>query len=158
MVYWKPWITAGIIYLNDITHNRTFLTHKEIQIKYNIETTFLAKMKIQDSLPKKWKHILKQCTYTAPISNIKNSIHINKSKKELEQIKCKDIYWHLINDIQHRPKAIITSWENVYSNFKNKGNIFWNTIFKMPFITTRDTSIQSFQYKFYIEHYPAMNG
>ncbi len=66
MVYWKLWITAGIIYLNDITHNGTFLTHKEIQIKYNIETTFLETMQIQDSIPKKWKHILKQYTYTAP--------------------------------------------------------------------------------------------
>ncbi len=146
MVYWKHWITAGIVYLNDITHNGTFLTHKEIQIIYNIETTFLATMQIQDKIPKKWKHILKQYTYTAPISNIKNSIHINKSKKELEKIKYKDIYWHLINNIQHTPKAII-SWENVYSNFKNKGNIFWNNIFKMQFIRTRDTSIQSFQYQ-----------
>ncbi len=53
---------------------------------------------------------------------------------------------HLVNNIQHTPKAI-TYWENVYSNFKNKGNMFWNTIFKMLFITTRDTSLQSFQYK-----------
>ncbi len=81
MVYWKPWITAVIIYLNDITHNRTFLTHMEIQIKYNIETTFLVTMQIQNSIPKKWKQILKQYTYTAPISNMKNSIHINKCKK-----------------------------------------------------------------------------
>ncbi len=63
-------------------------------------------MQIQDRIPKKWKHILKQYTYTAPISNIKNSLHINKSKKELKNIKCRDIYWHLINNIQHTPKAI----------------------------------------------------
>ncbi len=109
----------------------------EIQIKNNMETTFLSTIQIQDCIPKKWKHILKQYTYTAPISNIENSIHIDK---------CKNIYCHLINNIQHTPKAI-TSWENVYSNFKNKGNIFWDTILKMPFITTRDTSIQSFQCK-----------
>ncbi len=118
----------------------------EIQIKNNMETTFLSTIQIQDCIPKKWKHILKQYTYTAPISNIKIAFILTNVKKELEKIKCKDIYRHLINNIQHTPKAI-TSWENVYSNFKNKGNIFWDTIFKMPFIITRDTSIQSFQYK-----------
>ncbi len=67
---------------------------------------------------------------------------MNNFKKEppTAQDICKDIYWHLINNIQHIPKAI-TSWENVYSNFKNKGNMFWNTIFKIPFITTTDTSM-----------------
>ncbi len=74
-----------------------------------------------------------------------SELNINIDKTKAKYI-CKDIYWHLINKIQHTPKAI-TYWENIYSNFKNKGNIFWNIIFKMPFIITRDTSIQSFQYK-----------
>ncbi len=50
----------------------------------------------------KVKHI--QCTNC----EYKNNIHINKSKTELEKMKCRDIYWHLINNIQHTPKVIIT--------------------------------------------------
>ncbi len=45
-----------------------------------------------------------------PTFRQKNNIYINKSKIELEKIKCKGIYWHIINNIQRTPKAII-SWE-----------------------------------------------
>ncbi len=38
---------------------------------------------------------------------------------ELEKVKCKDIYWHLINNITHTPKAIII-WDKVYANLKKK--------------------------------------
>ncbi len=44
------------------------------------------------------------------------------------------------------PKAII-SWEKIYTNFKNKTTNFRKTNFKMPFICTRHTTIQAFQYK-----------
>ncbi len=84
--------------------------------------------------------------YAVPILNIKNRLHINNSKMELEKVKCKDIYWHLINNITHTPKAIIT-WENVYTSLKNKEEKFWKTLFTITFISTRDTRLQSFQYK-----------
>ncbi len=41
----------------------------------------------------------------------------------------------------------ITAWENIYTNFKSKDNSFWKTIFKIPFICSRHTSIQGFQYR-----------
>ncbi len=53
---------------------------------------------------------------------------------DLENVKCKDINWHLINNIHHMPKAVLT-WENVYTSLKNKDK-FWKTLFKMPFIST----------------------
>ncbi len=44
------------------------------------------------------------------------------------------------------PKAI-TSWENIYTNFKSKDCSLYKTIFKMPFLCSRHTSIQALQYK-----------
>ncbi len=44
------------------------------------------------------------------------------------------------------PKAI-TAWENIYTNFKSKDSSSWKTIFTMPFICSRHTSMQAFQYK-----------
>ncbi len=63
--------------------------------------------------------VLKQNVYSVPILNIKNRLHINNSKIEMEKVKCKDIYWHLINIVNHTPKAIL-AWENVYTSLKNK--------------------------------------
>ncbi len=88
----------------------------------------------------------KENNYNSSSLEIKNKIYINKSKLEIERVKCKDFYWHLISSIQHTPRAI-TAWENIYTNFKGNDNNFWKTIFKMPFLFTRPTSIQTFQYK-----------
>ncbi len=71
---------------------------------------------------------------------------MNKSKREIVEIKCKDYYSHVINNIMHIPKAI-TAWENIYTNFKSKDCSFWKSIFKMTFICSPHTSIQAFQYK-----------
>ncbi len=49
-------------------------------------------LQIQSSIPKNWIKTLKQNTYSTPISNIQNSILINKSKREIVEIKCKDYY------------------------------------------------------------------
>ncbi len=45
-VYWRSWINAGILHINDIVHNGTFLTQDEIQFKYNLTTTYLAIIQI----------------------------------------------------------------------------------------------------------------
>ncbi len=51
-----------------------------------------------------------------------------------------------VNNVHHIPKGTIT-WEHFYNTLKKKQKKFWNIIFKMTFISTRDTTIQSFQYK-----------
>ncbi len=61
---------------------------------------------IQPNIPNNWIKTLKQNTYSTPISNIQNSILINKFKREIVEIKCKNYYWHLINNIMLMPKAI----------------------------------------------------
>ncbi len=48
-------------------------------------------------------------------------------------------------NIQQTPKVTIT-WEIVYTMFK-KQHIFRKIIYKMQFLSTRDTDIQSFPYK-----------
>ncbi len=73
---------AGILHINDIVHNGTFLTQDEIQFKYNLTTTYLAIIQIQESIPKKWMKNLKQNVYAVPILNIKKHLHINNSKME----------------------------------------------------------------------------
>ncbi len=143
---------AGIVYFNIITpSNGNFLSHEIIQEKLNIKINYIETLHIQLSIPENRIKMLKQKTYSTPISNIQNSILINKSKREIVETNCKDYYWHLIKNITHMPKAII-AWENIYTNFIFKGDSFWKTIFKMPFICSQHTSIQTFLYK--IIHIP----
>ncbi len=147
-IYWKAWKKAGITYTNDVM-NKTighFMTHDELQEKYNIQTNRIVTLQIYSSLPNNWIKTLNERMYRTPLANIQNSIYINKSKLNVEKIKRKEYYCHLIKKFSHLPKAI-SSWENIYINFKNKVESFWKTIFKMPFICSRQTTIQTFQCK-----------
>ncbi len=143
-IHCKSWKNAGILYINDIINpsNGHFLSHEIfLPKKINIRIQYMETLQIQSSISKSWTKTLKQNPYSSPISNIQYSILINRSKLEIVEFKCKDYYWHFINNIMHTPKAI-TEWENIYTNFKSKDSSFWKTIFKMHFICSRHTSIQ----------------
>ncbi len=73
-------------------------------------------LQIQSTILKEWTNTLKKNNYSSLSLEIKNKIYINKSKLEIETVKCKDFYWHLISKFQHMPRAII-ALGNVYTNF-----------------------------------------
>ncbi len=73
------------------------------------------------------------------------------------KVKCKQYYWHLINNISYILKAI-SAWKKICINFKNKDDYFWNIIVRMYFACTRYTVIQTFQYKIIIDHKHATNA
>ncbi len=75
-----------------------------------------------------------------------NSINVNNKVLNIEKIKCKDFYWHLINKAPHMPKNIL-KWCETYPDFKNADTKTWQRIFKLPFQVIRETRIQTFQYK-----------
>ncbi len=158
-IYWKAWKKARISYINDIINktNGYFMSHDELQEKY-IKTNHIVTLQnfIHSSIPNNWTKTLKEKIYSTPLANIQNSIYINKSKSNVQKVKCKEYYWHLINQFSHLPKAI-SAWENIYSNFKNKDNRFWKRVFKMTFICAKQTTIQTFQYMI-IHRTPACNS
>ncbi len=103
-------------------------------MKYHIKPNQILTLQIYSSIPKYWIKILKEKVYSSPLTNIQNRINMNNTKIDIQKIKCKDFYWHLINNNLHKPKAI-SSWGNTYINFKNKDKSFWKMIFNMPFKT-----------------------
>ncbi len=63
----------------------------------------------------------------------------------IDKIQCKDFYLHLIEKYQHNPKCT-KAWIKEFSDIESVNNNFWKRIFNLPFSTTRDTKIQSFQF------------
>ncbi len=65
-----------------------------------------------------WKNKIK----TLPINkeNIlaSNSINVNNKILNIEKIKCKDFYWHLINKFSYTPNNI-HKWCEIYPDFNN---------------------------------------
>ena len=74
------------------------------------------------------------------------SIKINTVYQPLAKLKCKDLYWHLIQQKTHTPSAV-NKWITTFPVLKEASDEVWSRIFKMPFNSIRETKYQSFQYK-----------
>ncbi len=58
---------------------------------------------------------------------------------------CKNVYWNCVTKRRRVPKCY-EKWAEDYPIFKMAENI-WPNIFKLSFNTTRETKLQSFQYR-----------
>ncbi len=90
-IYWQSWKKAGISHINDIIKksNGNLLSHEALQKTFNLKINYIEVLQLQSSIPKKWMIILKQNTYSTPVTNIQNTIYINNSKLQLDKVKCK---------------------------------------------------------------------
>ena len=71
---------------------------------------------------------------------------VNNKYIPINEVTCKDLYWHIINKDKHIPNTI-KKWTSTYPNFNNADTSVWPRIFKLPFKTVRNTKIQTFQYR-----------
>lgn len=96
----------------------------------------------------KEKTILKKFEYKDKPFEVKEGCHIllNYQLKGIQKLKCKDFYWAIIAKNKTEPTCI-GKWEEAYPNFKNVNSEVWPRIFMTPFRTTRETALQSFQYR-----------
>ena len=64
--------------------------------------------------------------------------------KDISNMKCKDFYWEFINKIVITPAAE-RKWTEIFPKLE-EANI-WPRIYKMAFTVTRETYVQSLQYR-----------
>ena len=74
---------------------------------------------------------------------------MNNKHKHLSEIKSKEFYTDLINRNYTTPTAV-QKWEEKYFYV----NFDWNNIFKLPYLSTRETIIHSLQYQILHRYFP----
>ncbi len=105
LLYWKAWGEQGIAQLKDVLNNHNlYLTHEELKNKYNIRTTFLDTLNIQNSIPGNWIKHIKNSSIT--VSKAHNNIFINNRLVDLKKCKCNEFYWHILNLNFKTPRAV----------------------------------------------------
>ena len=71
-----------------------------------------------------------------------STVYINRTRKKICDVKCRDFYWHFVSRRSSSPTCTV-KWEQIYENY-----IFdWESIYHCAFICARETALQSFQYK-----------
>ena len=64
----------------------------------------------------------------------------------MSTVTCKDIYWSFIHHRKRDPSCV-KKWAVAYPGFKNATEELWTNIFRLSFSITRETKLQSFQYR-----------
>ncbi len=146
LLYWKTWEDQGIAQLKDISNNHNlYLTLEELKNKYNIRTTFLDILNIQNSIATNWIKQIKNSSITVSKEH-NNLIFINNRLVDLEKCKCNEFYWHILK-LNIKTPHVVYQWQQIFQPLENVDNDFWKSIYKMSFKTARDTQIQSFQFQ-----------
>jgi hypothetical protein len=145
--YYKNWVQKGITFIKDLINQRgqimdkqEFLAHTGIKLRpLQYESAISA-------IPKQWKKLVKE-------GGLRNNdylvfaeckVKINDMTRQLNDIKTKDIYWHLLADIMERPTSEDKWREKTDLELTEEE---FATIYTVNQHLTRDTSIINFQYK-----------
>ena len=157
-VMYKDWYDKEIVYVYDILNNETgkFYTYNEFITKYNVKCSFLKYMSLIDSIPPKWKRIIKG-SKDLVINFKRKMLQIVKrkfgcSEKNIEKIKSSDVYWKLLNNMYKPPSCINAWWDKYKIQFDDQQ---WKCIFQLAHGVTKDTKIRELNAKIVHRVYPS---
>ena len=137
---------AGVNFINDLlTENGTFVKYDSLPDKIKQAISFFDYMSIVDAIPMTWRQLLRK-NKIPPATPQKEAVYVtlNKISKPISLVTSKEVYWHLQDLVKSEPNCK-PSWAEKYNiSFTEKE---WQTIFKLPFITTVDSKLREMQYK-----------
>ena len=123
--------------------HRIFFTFAQLKQIFNLkETDFLRYYQILSSIPKHWKAKLRTESPNAQSINLYQLYNTSKSAKDI--LKQKQLKAKLLS-LEVKPKQ---KWETRFDDLN------WKHIYTMPFVSTIDTKLRVFQYKYIMRIYP----
>ena len=139
-LFYNQWLQLGIKSIAHLYDSRinTFYTFERLKQLYNIDNSeFLNYYTIIQSIPKRWKQIIKTQNITEP-PKIPLLKLIKKSRLSPNKILYNTQIQSLNKTNEVKPHI---KWEETFNNLN------WKQIHSTPFKSTIDTKIRSFQYK-----------
>ena len=139
IIFYKAWYEKGVKYVKDLVLDNRFLTHSELEQKYNLNVNFVSFNGIIHSIPKSWKEFIFHETCTVPCTDKKIDAII-KCKKV-----CKMVYPYLVSKHLEKPRKAMYYWSRTLHVDMNDG--VFAAHFAYMYKLTSSTKLQYFQYR-----------
>jgi len=150
-VFNKQWSMAGINFIQDLLHNKEFITKEQLETKYAIRCDFLFYIGLKAAIPKSWIEKIHQNNSAEHIHTEPCNLTVQIENKcvDIRRVRCKQLYMAEIERLAERPTCYY-KWESnyYYSTFD------WNLINIIPYRCTSETYLQSLQYKIIHRYFP----
>lgn len=147
-ICWQKWQDKGIEKLGDICHelDGRLMSHTEISDKYNVPCTFLDALSIRSNIPIGWRRALTVgWQQDGRDSGLEIKLDSDPSE-DLTILGAKRMYSKILSGI-HQDSAALRKWKDGVDGLHVGENSEWSDICTRVFCATRETKIQSFQYK-----------
>jgi hypothetical protein len=140
----NQWQSHGIKRLKDIYNHGDLMTKEQLSAKYNFNIDTLTYNGIIDAIPKQWRGFMTKYTAQNEYKDkLEDEVYITGKYIKISSLNNQMIYWHLLDRII-KPSTVLSKWmeEFPFLNDQDFGNYF-----TLPYSITRDSKLQTFQYK-----------
>lgn len=139
-IFFRNWSSAGVNHVKDVLdQNTVFLKYNVFKTRYKIKTTFVNYYGVVSSIK-----TLK--TYFQPHEIINPKSELTCGQKLLSSINiCNAAYKSIVKRIATTPSNSQEKWLNDCENYEHL--IQWDKSYILPFFCTKETKLQSFQFK-----------
>lgn len=137
--------------MGDICHptEGRILSHTEITAKFNIQCTFLEALAIRLQIPFHWRKALTKEWKPPPLPRVGPDISISfqpATSMDLTFLSAKEVYVNFIKR-DYQISAAYNKWITGEGGIIIEDPQEWNGICKRAFTSTRETKMQSLQFK-----------
>ena len=143
-IFWSDLYKTGIVKVVDLFNSDgTFINLKKYCEDHNVKCNFIQVIQLKKAIPKHWvSEITSQMVHNSVNVNANLSIKVEGECDKICKSTTKMIYEQVVLSRYTQPTAICR-WSEEFETDKED----WSDIFILPFRTTRETKLQSFQYK-----------
>ena len=141
---WPALYEAGIVRVIDLFKpDGTFINLHEFCKDHNIKCNFLQVIQIKKAIPKTWvTMITSQLTHSTENTNVNLLLKTSGKCYDICKSSTKTVYEHIILS-KYVQATAVQRWSEQFEIDEDD----WSNIFTLPFKTSRETKLQSFQYK-----------
>lgn len=143
---WDRWIDAGVLTIGHLCHpdlGRLRGQH-ELEEAFPITPTFLEALSIRNYIPITWKRAITQTVKSK--DSITYEIKIDEKKFDIRNSSTKQWYTAIIQGKKQEIKRQ-DSWRTELASLGEDAPIEWENVYSLPYKITRETKLQSFQYR-----------
>ena len=148
-VHYQTWIDKGIVYLKDIVDTTGKAISKQmLEDKYDFKIKQMDYNSLISAIPAQWRSAtLNNCNH--PINTQDTQLLLGDKQVKLSELYCKQFTNFFLSNLYSEP-ACQTKWMKYMEVDKND----WACFYQTPYVVTRDTKIQSLQYRILNRFFP----
>lgn len=144
-----PWAKKGILVVQDLCHptEGRLMSHIEVQERHNVNSTFLDMLAIRLSIPLSWRQALSDNWTPPPIfPGGPLLLFAEENPQDISNLPPKKTYTLLLS-AKKSDSVAFHRWSGNSHPIWVRDREEWTRVCKRPYTTTRETKLQSLQFK-----------